>query len=52
MSYNTSAEKKHLQPPPSTGLKGKAGFKPKGSFDKEMVDKASDAALKDTKGSE
>jgi len=52
MSYSKAAEKKYPVPQPPTGLKGKSGFKPKGAFEKEMVDKASDAALKNTKGSE
>lgn len=52
MSYDKAAPEKKYQQPQPPGLKGKPGAKPKGAFEREMVDKASDAALKNTKGSE
>lgn len=43
-------EKKYQQPQP-LGLKGKPGSKPKGAFEKEMIDKASKSELKEDKSS-
>lgn len=44
MSYGRSSKKEYAQPQPSTGLKAKPGMKPKDSFEKQMIEKASQDA--------
>jgi len=41
MSYDRHPEKKYEQPHPPAGLKGKPGFKPKGQYEKDVIEKAS-----------
>ena len=50
MSYGRSSKKQYEQPMPS-GQKGKPGIKPKGSFEKDLISRATENAVKD-KGSE
>jgi hypothetical protein len=49
MSYGRSSKKEYEQPPPSTGLKGKLGIKPKGQFEKDIIDKSTEKLLKESK---
>lgn len=52
MCYGRSSKKEYEQPVPSgLGQKGKPGFKPKGSFEKDLIGRATENAVKD-KGSE
>ena len=46
MSYGRSSKKEYEQPVPS-GQKGKPGFKPKGSFEKDLIGRAAENAVKD-----
>jgi hypothetical protein len=46
LSYRKPQPEKKYVAPPSTGLKAKPGFRPKGTFEKDMIDKFSDSALK------
>ena len=41
MSYGRHVEKKYVPPHPPAGLKGKPGFKPKGQYEKDVIEKAS-----------
>jgi hypothetical protein len=41
MSYGRSSKKEYEQPSPCTGSKGKPNIRRKGSFEKQMIEKAS-----------
>jgi hypothetical protein len=47
MSYKTSEKRQYELPRPSTGQKRKPGFKPKNSFEKDIISRATENAVKD-----
>lgn len=52
MSYGRSSKKQYEQPMPSgPGQKGKPGIKSKGKFEKDLISRATENAVRD-KGSE
>jgi hypothetical protein len=48
MSYKTSEKRQYEQPRPSTGPKGKLGLgaRPKGEFERDLIRRNTEAALK------
>jgi hypothetical protein len=46
MSYKTSEKRQYELPHPSTGPRGKLSSKPKGQFEKDLIERNTEAALK------